>query len=216
MTLVQGVAGTIGLFGGTFDPVHIGHLRTAYELRERFRFDELRFVPARTPPHRPSPAAPIAVRVRMLEAAIAEEPGFTLDLRELDRDGPSYSVDTAASLRAEFPEHALCLLLGMDAFVGLPTWHDWERMLSLVNIVVAQRPGAALPSGGELGQLLARHRVEPGTPWAFCGQIVVQAVTQLEVSSTGLRASIREGVAPKFLVPDVVREIIAETGCYAQ
>jgi nicotinate-nucleotide adenylyltransferase len=210
------LAGVIGIFGGTFDPVHIGHLRTAWELRSRLGLDRVHFIPAASPPHRPQPAAPASVRVAMLEAALAGDDYAVVDQRELERAGPSYSIDTARSLRGEFPEHALCLLLGMDAFLGLPEWQDWESLLALVNIAVARRPGAGLPGSGELGRLLAERRVDPvSSVWAPAGHILVQDVTQLEVSSTDLRASIRAGIEPRYLVPDAVRTIIANSGCYA-
>lgn len=214
----ESIAGVVGIFGGTFDPVHIGHLRTAFELHVRLGLDRVHFIPAAVPPHRPQPVAPAKLRVAMLEAALAEEPYAALDLRELDRDGPSYTIDTVSSLRRELPDHALCLLLGMDAFLGLDQWRDWERLLTLVNIVVARRPGARLPDAGRLGRLLARHRISPGpdTSWEAAGQVLVQDVTQLEVSATDLRASIRLGIEPRFLVPDAVWHIIARTGCYAE
>jgi nicotinate-nucleotide adenylyltransferase len=211
------LAGVLGLFGGTFDPVHIGHLRTAYELRLGLGIDRIHFIPAAVPPHRVQPVASAGLRVQMLEAALASETDSIVDCRELDRAGPSYTVDTAASLRAEFPDHALCLLLGMDAFLGLPEWRDWERLLSLVNIVVARRPGAQLPDSGSLGGLLAANRVgtDSAVCWETAGQIIVRDVTQLEVSATDLRASIRAGIAPKYLVPDAAWNIIATSGCYA-
>jgi len=217
MRLPESLEGVLGLFGGTFDPVHIGHLRTAYELRVRLGLDCVHFIPAAAPPHRPAPTAPVELRVRMLEAALADEPGTVLDLCELERAGPSYTIDTAESLRAEYPRHALCLLLGMDAFLGLPEWRDWERLLTLVNIVVAQRPGASLPASGSLGRLLAERRVKGGEaePWQASGQLIVEDVTQLEVAATDLRASIRAGIEPRHLVPDPVWHIIATSGCYA-
>ena len=130
----------IGVFGGTFDPVHFGHLRTAYELLVRLELAEVRFVPCAVAPHRRQPITDSATRVRMLEAAIADVPEFVIDTRELERAGPSYTVDTLESLRTEYPDEALCLLLGMDAFLGLPGWHEWERLLDLAHIVVANRP----------------------------------------------------------------------------
>lgn len=213
-----GVDGVLGLFGGTFDPVHVGHLRTAYELRIRLGLDRVHFIPAAVPPHRGPPAASTALRLQMLEAALAHESQAILDRREIDRAGPSYSIDTAASLRAEYPRHALCLLLGMDAFLGLPGWRDWERLLDLVHIVVARRPGASLPETGALGRLLGTHRIDPvpARDWTPAGNIIVQDVTQLEVSATDLRHSIRDGVKPRYLVPQAVLEIITQTGCYAE
>jgi nicotinate-nucleotide adenylyltransferase len=211
------LAGVLGIFGGTFDPVHIGHLRTAFELRVRLGLDRVYFVPAAIPPHRPEPAAPAAVRVAILEAVLASDAYAVVDQRELLRDGPSYTIETAIEFRAQFPESALCLLLGMDAFLGLPAWRDWERLLTLVNIVVARRPGASLPSAGRLASLLDARRVDPRTAsWAAAGQIVVQNVTQLEVSATDLRASIRDGIEPRYLVPESAWHIIDTSGCYAR
>jgi len=210
--------GVLGLFGGTFDPVHVGHLRTAYELRIRLGLDRVHFIPAAVPPHRGPPTAPTALRLQMLEAALAHESQVIVDRREIERAGTSYTIDTAASLRAEFPRHALCLLLGMDAFLGLPGWQDWERLLDVVHVVVARRPGASLPATGALGRLLEAHRIDPSPTrdWALAGSIIVQDVTQLEVSATDLRHSIRDGVKPRYLVPQAVLEIITQTGCYAE
>lgn len=211
-------AGAIGIFGGTFDPVHYGHLRTAYELYLRLGLDEVRFVPCAVPPHRDPPMATGDLRVRMLRAAVDAEPGFVVDERELARPGPSYSVDTLESLRAEFQDHSLSLLLGMDAFVGLPGWKDWRRLLDLAHLVVAQRPGAAAPGRGAVGALLG----ERGTrdPADILGQrsgrVLVVGVTQLEISSTELRDSIRAGVPPRYLMPEAVLRIILETECYAE
>jgi len=213
-----GQAGVLGLFGGTFDPVHHGHLRTAYELGARLSIERIRFIPAAVPPHRPPPVASTELRVAMLEAALVDEPGCLVDRRELDRDGPSYSIDTVRSFRAEFPDHALCLMLGMDAFLGLPKWKEWQSLLGLANLVVARRPGASLPESGDLGQLLQERRVvpRPERAWAMAGDIFVQDVTQLEIASTDLRGSIRAGVRPKYLVPDAVWNIIEASGCYAR
>jgi nicotinate-nucleotide adenylyltransferase len=216
MRRAHSLAGVIAIFGGTFDPVHIGHLRTAFELRRRLGLDRVHFIPAALPRHRPQPQASPALRVAMLEAALADDPCAVIDPRELEREGPSWTIDTAESLRAEFPEHALCLLLGMDAFLGLTSWREWERLLSYVNIAVARRPGALLSPVASLGLLLAERCVDAATTtWERAGQILVQDVTQLEVSATDLRASIRAGIAPRYLVPDAVRNIIVTSGCYA-
>jgi nicotinate-nucleotide adenylyltransferase len=208
---------TIGLFGGTFDPVHYGHLRTALELRHRLALDEVRFLPCAIPPHRDMPTASAATRLRMLRAALDSEPGFLIDERELERGGPSYSVDTLLSLRADYPQASLCLLLGMDAFLGLPTWRAWRELLQLGHIVVAHRPGSRMPADGELGELLHRCGTRTSTELtrSLAGRVHVQEVTQLEISSTELRASIRAGMPASYLVPAAVWDIIMETGCYA-
>lgn len=207
----------IGIFGGTFDPIHYGHLRSALELRYRLALDEIRFVPCAVPPHRDLPAAADGTRLRMLHAALDDEPSFVVDERELERSGPSYSIDTLASLRAELPRASLCLILGMDAFLGLASWRAWRELLDLAHIVVARRPGSELPSEGELGELLRRRRtaVAADLKRSIAGGVHVEEVTQLEISSTRLRAAIAAGQTARYLLPDEVWKVIVETGCYA-
>jgi nicotinate-nucleotide adenylyltransferase len=209
---------SIGIFGGTFDPIHYGHLRTALELQQRLSLREVRFVPCADPPHRGAARAAAASRLEMVTAAVADEPAFVVDDREFHREGPSYSVDTLTALRDENPDASLCLLLGMDAFVGLPGWFRWEAIIELAHIVVAHRPGWQAPENGPLGALLARCRID--RPDALCdtacGRVFVTPVTQLEISATDLRASLARGLDPKFLLPDSVRKMILESGCYAQ
>jgi nicotinate-nucleotide adenylyltransferase len=208
----------IGLFGGTFDPIHCGHLRTAFELWQELQLAEVRFVPTGNPPHREQLYADAPLRIAMVKAAIADQPRFLVDEREVRRGGVSYSVDTLTELRAEHPQRSLCLLLGMDAFLGLPGWHRWRELLSLAHIVVAHRPGWRAPTMGPLGELMVDHgtgsvRELHAHP---AGRVYVHAVTQLEISSTELRALIVAGRDPRYLVPDAVRQIILETRCYAQ
>jgi nicotinate-nucleotide adenylyltransferase len=207
----------IGLFGGTFDPIHCGHLRTAFELWQELQLAEVRFLPTGNPPHREHLYADAQLRLRMVRAAVADQPSFVVDDREVRRTGVSYSVDTLAELRAEHPQASLCLLLGMDAFLGLPGWYRWRELLSLGHIVVAHRPGWRAPTTGPLGELMVDHgtgsvRELHGRP---AGCVYVHAVTQLEISSTDLRALIVAGRDPRYLVPDPVRQIILETRCYA-
>jgi nicotinate-nucleotide adenylyltransferase len=208
----------IGIFGGTFDPIHYGHLRTALELRALLDLGTIHFVPVANPPHRTMPMTDGALRLRMVEAAIRDEPGFVADDRELNRAGVSYTIDTLESFRAELPGRSLCLLLGMDAFLGLPQWHRWRELTTLAHIVVAHRPGWDAPTTGPLGDLLRERRAPSAgaIAGAPAGLVHVQPVTQLEISSTDLRDSLRAGRDPKFLVPDSVREIIIETECYAE
>ncbi len=208
----------IGIFGGTFDPIHFGHLRTAFELMQVLELEELRFVPAGDPPHRDVPLAAAGLRLAMVRAAIAGQPGFTVDDREVRRDGPSYTVTTLAELRAEFPRRPICLVVGMDAFLGMDRWHQWREIPGLAHVAVAHRPGWRAPTEGSLGQLLVERgtdRVEDlaDTP---AGSVLVHPVTQLEISSTDLRDIIVNGRDPRYLVPDAVCEIIRETGCYSQ
>lgn len=207
----------IGVFGGTFDPVHVGHLRTAHELMTALGLAEVRFVPCRLPPHRPPAVAPEALRLRMLEAALEGLPGFRVDDRELRRPGLSYMVETLASLRDEVGDRPLCLLLGLDAFLGLPTWHRWREIPDLAHIVVARRPGVAQPLEGEAGEFLkSRAAASPGDlARAPAGRVLLRDVTQLEISSSAIRDLVAGGGDPRFLVPDAVLELIARTHIYA-
>ena len=207
----------IGIFGGTFDPIHCGHLRTAFELWQELRLAEVRLLPAGTPPHRDQLYASAELRLAMVRAAVAQQPAFVVDDREVRRTGVSYSVDTLTELRHEYPHRSLCLLLGMDAFLGLAHWHRWRELLDLAHIVVAHRPGWHAPTTGPLGEVMVDHGTgsirELHTRPAGC--IYVHAGTQLEISSTELRALLVAGRDPRYLVPDEVRQIILETRCYA-
>jgi nicotinate-nucleotide adenylyltransferase len=207
----------IGLFGGTFDPIHYGHLRTAFELWQLLKLAQVRFLPTGNPAHREAPLASSELRLEMVRAAVAGQPGFAVDDREIRRSGVSYSVDTLMELRREYPQRSLCLLLGMDAFLGMPTWHRWREIFELAHVVVAHRPGWKAPITGPLGE----EMVDRGTGsvrelhGSIAGHIHVHAVTQLEIASTDLRALIVSGRDLRYLVPDAVRDLIVRTGCYA-
>ena len=207
----------IGIFGGTFDPVHYGHLRTAYEMLQGLRLHELRFVPAGDPPHRAAPRVAAQRRLELVRAAVADQAGFVVDDREVRRDGPSYTVLTLQELRAELPRTPICLIVGMDAFLGLTTWHRWRELLELAHVVVAPRPGWIAPVAGELGDLVATHRAAGVATLHECiaGCIHVQPVTQLEISSTELRELLAAGRDPRYLVPDSVRALILRTDGYS-
>ncbi len=206
----------IGVFGGTFDPIHYGHLRTAFEMLQALNFEQVRFIPCGDPPHRGMTFANAGLRFRMVEAAIAGQAGFVSDDRELRREGPSYSVDTLVELRREFPARSVGLIVGMDAFLKLPDWHRWDEILDLAHIVVAHRPGWRAPDIGPLGELIAEygtHRVDD-LHNATHGRIHIHAVTQLEIASTEIRELVAAGRDPRFLMPDAVRDVIEETGVY--
>jgi len=206
----------LGIFGGTFDPIHFGHLRTAFELLHALRLAEVRLVPAGNPPHRGVPLCDARHRLDMVCAAVADQPGLVVDDREVRRAGPSYTVLTLRELRDEAPGRPICLLLGMDAFLGLPQWHEWRSVFDLAHVVVAHRPGWTAPDAGTLGELLAERgtrRVEDLHESA-AGRIHVRPVTQLEISSTDLRDLIVAGEDPRYLLPDSVRALIRDTGCY--
>ncbi len=208
----------IGILGGTFDPVHFGHLRTAMEVLAECRLAAVHLMPCGVPPHRAPPVAPAELRARMLREAVAAEPRLWVDERELYRPGPSYMADSLALFREEDRERPLCLVLGADAFLGLPSWHRWRDILALAHIVVVHRPGWELCAEGELGDLLTERRVDDPAALhrAPNGRIRVQVVTALDISSSAIRALVRQGGDPRFLVPDPVRDLILSSGCYRQ
>ncbi|MCH8866495.1 MAG: nicotinate-nucleotide adenylyltransferase [Proteobacteria bacterium] len=206
----------IGIFGGTFDPIHYGHLRTAFEILQALRFGEIRFVPSGDPPHRGASIAKAALRFDMVSAATAAETGFVVDDCELRRNGPSYTIDTLSAMREEISDQPMGLILGMDAFLGLTSWHRWDELLNYAHIVVAHRPGWRAPDIGPLGELLSEHgthRVDDLHKHRE-GFIHIHAVTQLEISSTEIRDLVGAGRDPRFLMPDVVRDVIMNSGCY--
>ncbi len=206
----------IGVFGGTFDPIHYGHLRTAFEMLQALRFHEVRFIPCGDPPHRGATFADASLRKRMVDAAIAGQDGFVSDDREISRDGPSYSIDTLIDLRREFPDRSLGLIVGMDAFLGLPKWHRWDEILGVAHIIVAHRPGWRAPDIGPLGNLISEHgthRVDDLHD-ATQGCIHIHAVTQLEIASTEIRELVAAGRDPRFLMPDNVRDVIKDSRVY--
>ncbi len=208
-------SGSIGILGGTFDPVHLGHLRVALEMQMLLNFDALRFVPVGQPPHRAQPVAPMTLRLQMLQTAMTAHAAFVVDERELHREGPSYSVDTLSSLRDEFPGHSLVWILGSDAFASFTDWHRWEDILTLAHLAVAVRPGTQLV-GDEAGSLWRdRMTSDPEELFTGAGRVLGVDVTQLEISSSQIRAGVLRGEDPQFLVTEPVRNIILESGCYA-
>jgi len=206
----------IGILGGTFDPVHFGHLRPALEIRQALGLAEIRLVPCHVPPHRAAPQATPEQRVQMLEAAIAGHEGFVIDRRELERPGPSYMLDTLVSLRGDAGSGGQCLLVGMDVLPGLPAWHRWRELLDHCHMVVMIRPGAELPERGELGEHVRRHRVEDARALREqpAGCLLFQPVSQLDISATGIRALLARGEDAGFLLPDSVLAYIRANHMY--
>jgi len=208
----------LGIYGGTFDPVHYGHLRTAVEVKESLGLDELRFLPCRLPPHRGSPGAGSEQRAQMLALALrGAGAGFSVDRRELEREGPSYMVDTLSSLREEAPGRALCLIVGLDAFCGFPSWHRWRELFGLAHIAVMRRPGTPEPEWAfELGGIVRERKAERlrDLGSSMAGRVVFLEVTQLAISATGIRRLIAEGKSPRFLLPDPVLALISAQRLY--
>ncbi|WP_426994643.1 nicotinate-nucleotide adenylyltransferase [Methylomonas sp. CM2] len=203
----------IGVYGGTFNPVHYGHLRTALEVRECLELDDLKMIPCRVPAHRGEPDVSAEHRLRMLELAVAGTPGLSVDRRELDRPGPSYMVDTLQSLAAELPGSGLVLFVGADAFTGLEGWHRWRDLFDYAHIVVMTRPGFQ-PSvlGDFMRARLAARRDELRD--ARAGKLFFQAVTLLDIAATQIRRIIADGTNPRFLLPDAVLAYIQQHQLY--
>ena len=205
----------IGVLGGTFDPIHFGHLRPALEVYESLGLRELRFIPSHVPPHRGAPAAAAGHRLAMVERAIAGVPGFRVDSRELDRPGPSYTVDTLRSLLGEIgSDGPLLLIMGLDAFAGLDTWHRWREIPALAHVVVAHRPGSSIPEHAAYLELAPVTESRSALEDRASGLVFFQSVTQLDISATDIRERLRAGRSPRYLLPDSVRHYIAEHDLY--
>ena len=192
----------LAIFGGTFDPVHLGHLSVAWEASELLDA-EVRLMPASVPPHRAPPMASAVQRVAMLRATLQGQSRLTLDTRELERSGPSYTIDTLIELRAEQGERSLVLLIGADAFAGLPGWHRWRELFEVAHIGVLSRPGVEAELPGELQQVVANRRVQKAAALRHtaAGKLIELAVTPLEISATRIRELLVEGRDPRYLLP---------------
>jgi len=207
----------IGILGGTFDPIHYGHLRTALDVQQALGLEQVRFIPLRDPPHRGRPQLAAGERLALLQAALTGQPGFLADDRELHREGPSYTLDTLRSLRRELgPSVSLCLLLGQDAFLGFPEWHRPREILDLAHLVVMRRPDAPPPQRPELEPLVAGRQVEDPARLRLApgGLLYWVRVTQLEISATAIRELLARDLSPRFLLPDAVLERIRQRGLY--
>lgn len=207
----------VGVLGGTFDPVHCGHLRLALELAEQLALDRVLLIPAARPPHRAAPVASPERRLQMLQLAVAGERRLRVDARECRRAGASYTVDTLTELRAELgPEPALCFLVGADAFLGMSTWHQWQRLPELAHIVVVARPGWRLPA--VLGPMECwRDRFTDNSDTLFAnsvGGILFAMLSPLDISATRIRALVAKGRSARYLVPDAVWSYIRRQRLY--
>lgn len=206
----------LGILGGTFDPIHYGHLRPALEVQQALGLEQVRFIPLAVAVHRQQPLANAEQRVAMVRAAVAGQPGFALDDREIRRAGRSYTLETLAELHREHPEASLWLLVGGDAFRDFLTWHRPLEILDLVHLVVMQRPGADPPTDPALIRLLAERlcRNPRLLGQASSGRIVLQPVTQFAISASTIRTQLAAGADVRFLLPDPVLKIIHDEGLY--
>jgi nicotinate-nucleotide adenylyltransferase len=211
----------IGILGGTFDPIHYGHLRLAEEMLELANLRQIRFIPSGTPPHRDMPQVSAQHRSAMVQLAITDQPAFVLDDREVERTTPCYTVDTLNELRAELgAEQPLCLLMGGDEFLQLHTWHEWERLFELAHIVVGNRPGFTLQDNIHTTiPALRRHYHQrlcaaDALSRQPAGGITELAIPKLEISATLIRSRVAENRSIRYLLPNAVADYIHQHHLY--
>jgi len=212
----------IGVLGGTFDPIHFGHLRLAEEMLELANLRQIRFIPTGTPPHRDAPKVSAQHRSAMVRLAIADQPAFVLDDREVKRTTKCYTVDTLRELRAELGAiQPLCLLMGGDAFLQLHTWHEWEQLFELAHIVVGYRPGYTLEEriDSATEKLRLHYQQRLCTVAALSqqpsGGIVELAIPKLEISATLIRSRVAENRSIRYLLPNAAADYIHQHHLYS-
>jgi nicotinate-nucleotide adenylyltransferase len=201
----------VGILGGTFNPVHYGHLRSALELVERLQLTRLHLMPNAQPPLREAPQCSALHRAAMVELAVAGEARLVCDTRELNRAGTSYTIDSLIELRAELgSETGLCLVMGCDAVLGITQWHRWQELLDWAHIVVIARPGWALPHSGEAAQWLQAHRLHDPQCLRLrpAGCITIEELRPLAISSTEIRDILAGGRSARYLMPQSVLDYI--------
>ncbi len=213
----------IGLFGGTFDPVHYGHLRAGEEIRQAFSLSWVEFLPARIPPHKTQkPLTEVKHRLAMLRLAVEGNPYFRVSEVEATREGVSYLVDTLIAYREHYPSDvSLYFILGMDSFLEIATWHRYAELFSLSNFVVITRPGYERPALSEVVSEQVASSFEPSRQEKDClehrdgHRIFFRDTTLLDIAASRLRAWIREGRSVRYLIPEGVWAYVQENGLYA-
>src|SRR3569832_1183471 len=206
----------IGLLGGTFDPIHFGHLRPAMDLLDELGLDHVRLIPCGVPPHRAAQRAHAEHRLTMLRRAVSGELCLRVDERELRRPGPSYMVDTVLSLREELGDTPLALIIGMDALNGLATWRRWRELVDLCHLIVMERPGGTAQAPGELAALVAARRVYEVAALRAraAGGLLLRRGTQLDISASRIRALVGAGKSPRYLLPEAVQDYLRAAQLY--
>lgn len=207
----------IGILGGTFDPIHDGHMRLAIEMYEGLDLAQVNIIPCYQPVHRKLPVASPEQRLAMVKCAVQSDPLLVADGREIKRKAPSYMIDTLLDLHNEMPQTPLCLLLGIDAFLGFHSWHRWKEILELAHIIVAHRPQFQLPPTGTLAEVL-KEKFQKEISYVHenaAGGILFHPITSLEISASDIRKQIALGRNPRYLLPDAVYEYIQEHGTYS-
>ena len=210
----------IGILGGTFDPVHYGHLRLAEEAAEHFQLAEVRWIPVGNPPHRAPPESDARHRLEMIRMVTGDNSKFLIDDTEVKAAKLSYTYNTLLRLRRELgSQQPLCLLLGIDTFLGLTTWYRWRELFDLTHIVVAQRPGYAMERLALIPVLYAefeqRHSAKKNALTRKPqGSIATMTMTQLEISASAIRWMMHSGHSPRYLVPESIIDYIRKKKLY--
>ncbi len=203
--------------GGTFDPIHHGHLRTALEIQQTLNIKQVALMPAKQPVHRESPGSNADARLAMVERAVADEPALMCDPREILADQPSYTIYTLEALRKELgADTSVCMIIGMDSFLSFDTWHRYEEFLRFCHIIVVARPGFECRPNEALTQLLADHQISDkySLLTEASGNILILELTPLSISATEIRSLLSKGLSPRYLLPDSVLQYIQQNKLY--
>jgi nicotinate-nucleotide adenylyltransferase len=206
----------LAIFGGTFDPVHFGHLRCADEVRQKLNLNKLYLLPAGTPVHRQTPQASTRQRLEMLHLAQLDFPSLSVDDREIRRTGPSYMVDTLQELREEFPKRSLILIIGQDASNQLHTWFKWQQLFALTHIVIMNRPGTGHEYETLVANKINRHLTSDlqDLRKLTAGTVLNLDVSPVDISSTRIKNLLRQGQSPHSMLPPSVLNYINENHLY--
>ncbi|MEH6591322.1 MAG: nicotinate-nucleotide adenylyltransferase [Halioglobus sp.] len=217
MTTAAVAESPVAVFGGTFDPVHNGHLRSALELAETLNLANVRMMPCANPPHRAAPGVSAEHRAAMLELAVDRDEHLSCDRRELNRDGRSYTIDSLIELRGELgAQRSLILVMGCDALLGITGWHRWDELLQWAHVVVVARPGWQLPARGPVADWVNQHSVDNVAllNTAAAGYVLLQELRQLPISASEIRALVAAGKSARFLLPEPVLDYILKNQLY--
>jgi nicotinate-nucleotide adenylyltransferase len=207
----------IGILGGTFNPIHFGHMRLGLEMYQKLHLKEVRFLPCYIPVHKQnSTTVPAAHRVKMLELATMGQTQFIIDTREIERNTPSYMIDTLDSLRQQFPHTPLCLILGRDSFLSLTSWKNWHELVDFAHIIVGLRPRYPFEPNAVLQDFLSQYQTldQHNLHKKLNGTIYLQNTTQLAISSTSIREHVAMNLDPSYLLPAAVYNYILDNRLY--
>ncbi|MFT6927762.1 MAG: nicotinate-nucleotide adenylyltransferase [Psychromonas sp.] len=206
----------IGFLGGTFDPIHFGHLRPALEITEALSLQQLFMMPNHIAPHKSASHGTAKQRSEMVELAISQQPRMTVDKRELKRHKPSYTIDTLKELKIEYPDTPICFIMGMDSLISFDSWYDWKNILSYCHLIISHRPGWQSEFNEQVAALVAKHQTTDKHDLhnVQFGKIYFQTTSQLAISSTEIRDLLSHNISIDFLTPDSVINYIKEQYLY--